>query len=388
MNLLVLGAGHIGRQIARWLSATGDYHVSIADQSDEALAPLRVQNLDTLRLDINNGPALEAALRGRDAVVNALPFFASIPVARAAHACGVHYFDLTEDVNATQTIAALAKDANTAFMPQCGLAPGFVGIVAHSLVRGFDRVNQVKMRVGALPQYPNNALKYNLTWSVDGLINEYLHPCDALRDGELTQLAPMEGLEHLQVDGVDYEAFNTSGGLGTLCDTLAGKVGSLDYKTLRYPGHLTLMRFLIQDLGLRDKPETLRTLLQDALPRSLQDKVVVFVAVDGWKQGHHIQDVFTRTLLSCSINEHAREQVQKPAPEQTQENTVSAIQLATTAGVCTAVDLFREGRLPARGFIRQESISLQAFLANRFGRVYNAGDIGDTGDTRDTRVMP
>ena len=107
-------------------------------------------------------------------------------------------------------------------------------------------------------------------------------------------------------------------------DTLAGKVGSLDYKTLRYPGHLALMRFLIEDLGLRDKSDTLRTLLQDALPRSLQDKVVVFVAVDGWKQGHHIQDVFTRTLLSCSINEHAQGQTPQPAQE-ARENTVSAI---------------------------------------------------------------
>src|SRR5690606_1904430 len=137
---------------------------------------------------------------------------------------GTHYFDLTEDVHATKTIMELAKDAKTAFMPQCGLAPGFIGIAARSLAARFDSVREVKMRVGALPEFPTNSLKYNLTWSVDGLVNEYCHPCEAIRNGRLQLVQPMEGLEHFSLDGVEYEAFNTSGGLGTLCDTLSGKV--------------------------------------------------------------------------------------------------------------------------------------------------------------------
>ncbi len=147
----------------------------------------------------------------------------AISLAQAAKATNTHYFDLTEDVKATKTIRQLAEGASNAFMPQCGLAPGFIGIAAHSLAKRFDSVREVKMRVGALPEFPTNALKYNLTWSVDGLVNEYCHPCEAVRNGELQLVQPLEGLEHFSLDGVEYEAFNTSGGLGTLCETLQGQ---------------------------------------------------------------------------------------------------------------------------------------------------------------------
>ena len=143
---------------------------------------------------------------------------------RQAREAGCHYFDLTEDVAATRAIKQLAEGASTAFMPQCGLAPGFIGIVAHHLAQGFDTLHEVKMRVGALPAFPTNALKYNLTWSVDGLINEYCHPCEAIRGGKNIEVLPLEGLEHFSLDGTEYEAFNTSGGLGTLCETLRRQV--------------------------------------------------------------------------------------------------------------------------------------------------------------------
>ena len=107
-------------------------------------------------------------------------------------------------------------------MPQCGLAPGFISIAAYHLTRLFDKLDAVYMRVGALPQFPSNALKYNLTWSTDGLINEYCNPCEAIHDGRRIDVLPLEGLEHFSLDGVRYEAFNTSGGLGTLCETLDG----------------------------------------------------------------------------------------------------------------------------------------------------------------------
>src|SRR5690606_12924779 len=108
--------------------------------------------------------------------VSALPFFLNVPVARAAREAGLHYFDLTEDVETTRQVMQIAAGARTAFMPQCGLAPGFVSIAAYDLARRFDSVETVRMRVGALPQFPTNALNYNLTWSTDGLINEYCNP--------------------------------------------------------------------------------------------------------------------------------------------------------------------------------------------------------------------
>ena len=228
MKTILLGAGHIGQTIARQLAATGDYAITVADRSAAALEPLAAAGLRTLQMDERSSApshaaqALQSLLQGHETVVNALPYDCAIAVAEAARATGCHYFDLTEDVAATRRIRELAEGAPTAFMPQCGLAPGFVGIVAHDLARGFDQIFDLKMRVGALPAFPTNALKYNLTWSVDGLINEYCHPCDAIRDGHRLEVLPLEGLEHFSLDGTEYEAFNTSGGLGTLCETLAG----------------------------------------------------------------------------------------------------------------------------------------------------------------------
>jgi saccharopine dehydrogenase-like NADP-dependent oxidoreductase len=293
-------------------------------------------------------------LRGKDAVVNALPYHLAITAAELALECGCHYFDLTEDVAATQAIKKMAVGAKTAFMPQCGLAPGFIGIVAHHLCQGFDTLVDVKMRVGALPAFPTNALKYNLTWSVDGLINEYCHPCEAIRGGKNIEVLPLEGLEHFSLDGTEYEAFNTSGGLGTLCETLAGRVQTLDYKSVRYPGHQALMKMLLEELQLNQDTETLKAIMRKSIPSTMQDVVLVFVTVSGLRAGALVQEVFARKIFA-DRNESA---------------PLSAIQITTAAGICAALDLFREGRLPQRGFIRQEQVALPEFLGNRFGSAY------------------
>lgn len=246
MLITLLGAGHIGQTIALWLHRCGDYRVTVLDQSPAALAPLAAQGLRTQVVNSRDADALRQQLTGQTAVINALPYDQAIATAGVAAACGCHYFDLTEDVAATRAIAALAREARTAFMPQCGLAPGFIGIVAHHLAQGFDTLDELKMRVGALPAFPTNALKYNLTWSVDGLINEYCHPCEAIHHGQRIEVLPLEGLEHFSLDGTEYEAFNTSGGLGTLCETLQGRVRTLDYKSVRYPGHRDRMALLLR----------------------------------------------------------------------------------------------------------------------------------------------
>jgi saccharopine dehydrogenase-like NADP-dependent oxidoreductase len=362
MHIALLGAGHIGQTIARLLAAAGqgqDYQVTVMDKNPAALARLAGPGpnagISTQVVDTEDGAALAAALRqGHQAVVNALPYHLAVPTATAARAAGCHYFDLTEDVAATRAIQQLADGASTAFMPQCGLAPGFIGIVAHHLAQGFEALHDVKMRVGALPAFPTNALKYNLTWSVDGLINEYCHPCEAIRDGQAIEVLPLEGLEHFSLDGTEYEAFNTSGGLGTLCETLAGRVRTLDYKSVRYPGHQALMKLLLEDLQLKDDQQTLKDILRKSIPGTMQDVVLVFVTVSGLRQGQLVQEVFARKIFA----------------DRSETAPLSAIQITTAAGICAAVDLFREGALPQRGFIRQEQVELPAFLANRFGRAY------------------
>ena len=354
MRVVLLGAGHIGHTIASLLSHSGDYQLKVVDRSARALQALAQLPLQTEVVDTSDAALLRASLQGFDAVINALPYHLATMAATQALAAGCHYFDLTEDVAATRAIMRLAEGAATAFMPQCGLAPGFIGIVAHHLSKKFSRLQEVKMRVGALPAFPTNSLKYNLTWSVDGLINVYCHPCEAIRDGAIIDVLPLEGMEHFSLDGTEYEAFNTSGGLGTLCETLSGRVQTLDYKTVRYPGHRDIMKMLLQELGMKDDQEMLKDILRRSIPMTMQDVVLVFVTVSGEREGKFVQEVFARKIFA-DRNEAA---------------PLSAIQITTAAGICAAVDLFRDGKLPQRGFIRQEQVELPDFLANRFGSAY------------------
>lgn len=355
MKVTLLGAGRIGATIARLLHDSGDYDVLLVDHDAESLAAAKTSGMATAMMDSGDAKSLHAVLESRDAVVNALPYHMAIPVAQAAKNAGVHYFDLTEDVEATKAIKQLAADASTAFMPQCGLAPGFVSIAAYALSQGFDQIQDIKMRVGALPEFPSNALKYNLTWSVEGLINEYCRPCEAILDGQLKEVQPLEGLERFAIDGVEYEAFNTSGGLGTLCETLAGKVRNLDYKSVRYPGHCVLMKFLLEDLAMGAQQDQLKGILRTAIPTTVQDLVLVFVTVSGWRKGEFVQETFSRKIFASQVD----------------GKTTTAIQIATASGICTALDLFRKKQLPQAGFIPQEYISLDDFLQNRFGQPYN-----------------
>jgi saccharopine dehydrogenase-like NADP-dependent oxidoreductase len=173
-DIVVIGAGNIGSTIASLLGATGDYRITIVDQSAERLAALGpLPRVEHARLDVADAAALRALLAGRFAVLSAAPYHLTTQVAEAAKAAGAHYLDLTEDVASTRAVKALAVGAATAFIPQCGLAPGFISIVAADLARRFDTLHDVRLRVGALPKYPSNALNYNLTWSTDGVINEY-----------------------------------------------------------------------------------------------------------------------------------------------------------------------------------------------------------------------
>src|SRR3954467_10694389 len=268
-RVLLLGAGKIGQAIAHFLSASGGYEVLVADGDGRALDRLAgTPAVTTMQLDAANPAALLAAMRGCDAVLSALSFDMNRGVARAALEAGCSYFDLTEDVATTKFVKALAEESRDGqiFMPQCGLAPGFVSIAANDLAKKFDRLDEVRLRVGALPKFPTNEMKYNLTWSTDGLINEYGNPCQAVHGGRLIEVLPLEGLEHFSLDGVDYEAFNTSGGGGTLPETLAGQVRTLDYKTIRYRGHRDLMAFLMNELRLNDRRALLRDILEKALP--------------------------------------------------------------------------------------------------------------------------
>jgi saccharopine dehydrogenase-like NADP-dependent oxidoreductase len=362
-RVLILGAGKIGALISGLLAESGVYRVQLADVDGgaaEAVARAHASShLKPFTLDAGNAAALAGHLAAHpvDAVISSLPYHCNVRVAEAARKARVHYFDLTEDVEVTRAVRAIAAGAGQAFVPQCGLAPGFISIAAAELITHFDELRAVKLRVGALPQHPNNVLKYSLTWSTEGLINEYGNPCQAVSDGRVIELAPLEGLEEIEIDGMRYEAFNTSGGLGSLAETHGARVESMNYKTIRYPGHCEQMRLLMNDLKLNHDRATLKRILENAVPQTLQDVVIVYVAVTGTQDGQLREENY----------------VNKVYPQVIAGRLWSAIQVTTAAGITAVVDLVLESRGRYSGFIAQEQFRLTDILANRFGRYYAPG---------------
>jgi saccharopine dehydrogenase-like NADP-dependent oxidoreductase len=362
-RVLVLGAGKIGALISGLLAESGDYHVGLVDVSgDRVRAVAKAHGIKAIRpieADASNEEALRGLLRSHpsDAVVSSLPFYCNPAVAKVAREAGVHYFDLTEDVEVTRQVRDIAAGSDKAFVPQSGLAPGFVSIAANELISHFDRLRSVKLRVGALPQHPNNVLKYSLTWSTEGLINEYGNPCLAIDNGRMVEAAPLEGLEEIEIDGTSYEAFNTSGGLGSLGETYGDACEQMNYKTMRYPGHCEQMRLLMNDLKLNQDRGTLKRILENAVPQTLQDVVVIYVAVAGYQDGELREENY----------------VNKVYPQEIAGRLWSAIQVTTAAGVTAVLDLVLSNPAAYQGFVRQEQFRLPEVLANRFGRWYAFG---------------
>lgn len=358
-RILMLGAGKIGSLIACLLSGSGDYRLYVGDSDDEILRrmeALTCSNVSVHSIDVTNRPTLERFLDSHevDAVISCLPYYCNFTVAELALKFNLHYFDLTEDVEVSRYIAELSSGAEKAFVPQCGLAPGFISIIANALMTHFEELDTVKLRVGALPINPSNALKYSLTWSTDGLINEYGNVCYGVEGGEPTTLLPLEGYETIEVDGLLYEGFNTSGGIGTLAETYRGRVQTMNYKTLRYPGHCEKVHFLMQDLKLNQDRGTLKRILENAVPKTLQDVVLIYVSVMGKQNGALFEENYVKKLYRREIT----------------GRLWSAIQVTTACGLCAVADLILQSAEPPKGFVTQESIRFQDFLENRFGLYY------------------
>lgn len=363
-TVAIIGAGKIGSAIAKLLNESGDYQVTIVDKDDTYLKLLEpLPRVNCIKADIQDPHKLNKAIQKTQAVVSACSYDVNGYIAEQALHSGVSYFDLTEDVATTHTIKHLAESAKPGqiFMPQCGLAPGFIGIMAYALSHKFEKIDTIKMRVGALPKFPSNRMLYNLTWSTDGLINEYCNLCEAISGGKRCELVALEGLEHISLDGSVYEAFNTSGGLGTLCETFDGKLRELNYKTIRYKGHQYLMQFLIRELQLGEgaRRAMLKHILETSIPMTRQDVVLTFVAVKGWKNGVLEQITDVRKIYHKDIRGEAW----------------SSIQLTTASSMCAILDLHFEEKLPKQGFVRQEDVEVQHFLENRFGQAYEVQQI-------------
>ena len=226
-----------------------------------------------------------------------------------------------------------------------------MGLLWQSPCSQFNPVKRVELRTGALPQQTHHPLGYALTWSTDGLINQYCNPCVGLSQGRIALRNPLDECESLDIDGALYEAFNTSGGLGSLAEIYENKVQTLNYKTIRYPGHCEKMRFLLHDLKLCEKRDLAKAILEGALIQTKQDVVVICVCVEG-KRNHGWQQ---------------KTYVNKIYPQMIHDHHVSAIQIATAASVCAVFELVFSKLNAFSGFVYQERFTLAQILKTRFG---------------------
>ncbi|WP_299615631.1 saccharopine dehydrogenase C-terminal domain-containing protein [Pelagibius sp.] len=348
-KIAVLGLGKVGSLTGRMLTNAGFQVTGI-----ETRQVVRTPPFEMKIADLGKTEDLPALLEPYDAVISCLPYALNKGIATAAHQVGQHYFDLTEDVPTTQHIRELAESAQGVMAPQCGLAPGFVGIVAAHLAGQFAEVRGVKMRVGALPQHPTGHLGYAFNWSPEGVVNEYLNDCEVIEEGQRKWVSPMEWIETLYVGGVKLEAFTTSGGLGTMCETFEGRIENLDYKSMRYPGHVDLMNFFFHELLMRERRELAGQILTNAKPPVDDDVVYVHVSAEGWSAGRLNRKEFVRAYYPIEIS----------------GTPWTAISWTTSASACAVIEMVSEGKLPLRGFIKQEEIPFEAFLQTPTGKLY------------------
>jgi len=347
-SVLVIGLGKVGRLVATLLFENG-YRTTGLDSGVHRGYPFK-----TIKGRVQSKSVLKKAIKGHDAVVTCLPYDLNLEVAREAHSAGKHYFDLTEDVPTTDAIKKLSKTAKGVMAPQCGLAPGFICIVGADLAGKFRKLRSIELRVGALPQHPRGLLGYAFNWSPEGVVNEYLNDCEVIKEGKRAKVTAMEGLETIVIDGVQLEAFTTSGGLGTMCETFDGKVEQLNYKTIRYPGHCQLMKFFFNELFMRKDRQKAGEILVNAKPPVNDDVVFVHAAVEGQQVRKLMREEFVRSFYPLEI-----------AGE-----SWRAIAWTTAASVCAVVDLVSRGILPQKGFVRQEDIPLDQFFKTPTGQYF------------------
>lgn len=352
MKILVIGMGKVGSLVGVLLSKR--FSVVGLDKSKPHY--LLQLPFEVKQGDVTDISFLENELPNYDAVVSCMPYNLNLPIATIAHQKGIHYFDLTEDVPTTNAIREMAETATAVMAPQCGLAPGFIGIVGADLIKRFDKVRDIELRVGALPQYPNGLLGYSFTWSPAGVINEYINDCEVIHNGVRKMVPALDGLEKIYIGGQEFEAFSTSGGLGTMCETFEGKVDTLNYKTMRYPGHAKLMKFLLYELILKHKRELIEDILTEAKPPVQEDVVYVYAVVEGWLEGRIKREEFYRAYTPIEID----------------GNHWRAISWTTAASIAAVVEMVHDGLLPQKGFLKQEEIPFDEFLTTTNGSFFKA----------------
>jgi lysine 6-dehydrogenase len=306
MKILVLGAGRMGHGAVFDLihNSPAVEHVTVADadlaEAESVAASVGSSRIRAQKIDAGDVAAVTDLMRGHDSAISCVNYWYNEALSRVAIETGTSFCDLGGNnyvVDEQLALDAEAKSAGINIIPDCGLAPGMVSILAMHGAGRFDKVEEIHIRVGGLPQDPQPPLNYQLVFSVEGLINEYIEVARVIRDGRIIEVQSMTEIEQLEFPGFpQLEAFQTSGGTSTLPDTFLGKVRELDYKTIRYAGHCEKFKTMI-DLGLCSSDEIVADfqkvkprkvfgeLLQQHLPADGPDYVLVRLEFCGLKDG-------------------------------------------------------------------------------------------------------
>lgn len=364
-TVLIAGLGTIGRAVA--LMAPKEYKLVLHDinreRTDivfrELLCSRRSSDVQVVSKGVPLSDCLTDPQCPVDAIVSAVPHHAISSIAEIALKHNVNYLDMTEDVGETTTLKQYLPRQRTAtnalFVPNNGVAPGLVSLLAkeamRQLVKKADIVKweNLTLRVGALPQHTGcHRLQYGSSWSLAGCVNQYIKPCLRLHNGKIEVIPPLTEYGRIRIGGQEYEEFATSGGVGSLCDSLCGIVPNVIYKTLRYPGHHQYMSFLLHDMKFRDHPQQLVQLLQQSLPMVSQDHVVVHVTAQGSnKAGQSHELVISKTIIPTVVD----------------GIPVSAIEVATASSTLAVLELVLSGWKNQRqtSYLKVEDIPYKVF---------------------------
>lgn len=334
-KIAILGLGHIGQYISQTLQSNTNFSVTGYDL--------------TTGHDLTDQTILNTIINGKDGVLACTPYFLNTQIAEICNNFGVDYFDLTESVEVTSYVKTLT---NARFVTQCGLAPGMVSIIANNLASQFQDVENIKIRVGALPRDPKNHMGYYRTWNTEGLINEYIHPCKALVNGKIAELEPLSDSETVIISGQSLEASSTSGGIGSLAETYHKKAKNVNYKTLRYPGHWQHMRFLKDDLGLAENFDTYVKIFNAHCPKTVTDRVYILITVTGNIDGVYCVRQYSK-IIECLSD-------------------VTAIQLSTSGGVMAVLDAWSKGGIDhLNGWVKQEDLDYDLVWNSKYSFCYH-----------------
>jgi len=361
-KVAVLGAGQIGRAVYKILttlreeSDTYDLEAFVVDSRRDSISELTYGShflVDLMEVDVADLVKLLTEQKVTH-VINALPFFLNEKAASAAAQANCHYIDFTEDDKMADRVQEIFKGKGLHCAVKCGLAPGFINYVGYNLVGKIDTPDSLLISVGALPRmvsYGANEPEhsYNLTWSVDGLVNEYIRPCRIRRRGVEEEVAPLTGQVKVVLDGTEYEAAYTSGGVGSLVRDLKD-VPNVCYMTLRYPGHYRFVRGVVQD-KLNDF-EKIKKVFLKKFPFTDDDVIVVYADAQGVNNGQLTRRSYYNKFYGV--------------------DGLTGIQ-ATTAGSGVAMlELMLTGKV--NGLVTHSTVSLEEFCnTEAFKRYYKTG---------------